>query len=362
MITETIFGKRPSDVTVSKITYNTDDFDASESLIEGMIYSEQSYLNIIRENMMALHYGLKDESIEILQEGIGDFFKSIGDFFARMIEKFKEMMKRLFMVINAYMGSFDKFLTKYADELKKLDPDFEIKGFDFSFNGDIPKIDRIHAIIHEFNTDISELGSMSKADVMKEREEFTSESYNNKVRAEVLGSTSSINSENFQAEARKKFRSGTDDEIDIKVNKGVLENTISGYSELKKTYKECTSQRDKIILLLESMRTFFGRGSSVAHSEGEKVIQSHTISVSDSGSSINKDEPVHAKDTSDNLAKINLFYSYKLTQAKELGGITIIAFTEKVNAFKQAIKQSENIIRRSIHAAKVKTSEGSESK
>jgi hypothetical protein len=347
-----LFGPKPETQTVNKLSYATDDFDVTESMLENFIAMEQLFTGITRDQMTAMHYGIIEENYEVLEEGFRDFFASAVEFFKSMARKFSEFMKRIFMVINAYLGSFDKFLEKYKDHIAKLNPDFTIKGYNFQFDTRVPNIDRIKGIVNDFNSELADVDKITKAGIMKEREEFTSEVYTDKIRAEVIGVSSSISKENYLKEVQRKFHSGAEEAIDIKVDKAVLNATVSGHSELKKTYKECAQQRDRVILLIDSMKTFFERGVNINYSGENRVIQAHTIGFNDEGSRVHTTDAVNSSNNTSNHERLNLFYNFKLLQSKELGGIVVTAVIEKVNSLKQALKQSEYIIRKSLMSKK----------
>jgi hypothetical protein len=346
-----MFGTNTQSESLNKISHATDDFDITAAMLESFIVLEQVFTDINRNQMTSMHYGVIEENYDILEEGFRDFFSSAVEFFKSMVKKFTEFMKRIFMMINAYIGNFDKFLENYKDRIEKLNPDFTIQGFKFEFDSRVPHIDRIRSIINDFNSELSDVDKITKEGIMKEREEFTSDIFVNKIRAEVIGASGSITKDNYLRTIKQKFRSGSDETENIKVDSTVLKNTVSGYPDLKKTYKECSQQRDRVILLIESMKTFFERGVNINYSGDNKVLQAHNVSINDDGSRIDKGDAVDTKNSTSNHEKLNLFYSFKLLQAKELGGIAVTAAIEKVNALKEALKQSEQIIRRSLHSS-----------
>jgi hypothetical protein len=97
----------------SRITYENEDFDVTQSCLESLLIIEDAYYEINKNHIQATHIALKEQNIQILTEGFGDFINSVVKFFDNLLKRFKEFMRKVFMVINAYFGDFDKFLSKY---------------------------------------------------------------------------------------------------------------------------------------------------------------------------------------------------------------------------------------------------------
>ena len=345
--------KKQATQTPLRLRQETEEFDVTQSLLESLIELEDSFFTITRDHMVATHMYLKDENVEILEEGFKDFYNAAVEFFEKLLKKFKEFMSKVFMYIQSWIGGFDKFLSKYKDKLGNLNPDFSIRGYDYTFDSSVPQLNVIQIIINDYNSELSNLKNISKADITKEREEFTSEEYLAKMRAYILGASSPVYPDEFVEEARKVFRGGMTDDKEIKVTKSVLNKAVEDYAELKKTFNECVRQRDKTIILIESLKEFFKKSGSV-HYKGRdtKVIHTYRIEPKKDQGTIYRDEKIETTYSADNLEKINLFYDFKWKQAKEIGFMAVTAMTEKVNALKEALKQNEKIIRGSIFGRK----------
>ena len=346
IINEPIFGRKP--VEVSRISYEDDDFNATSSMLEALIPLEESFMEITREQIEAMYYGIIDDNIEILEEGLGDTLVKAAGFFNNLVKKFVDLLKKIFMVIRAFIGNFENFIKKYNKKIEEANPDFTIKGYNYDFEASIPRTDRVSAIVQHFNNELSSIDKMSKEDIAKEREEFISDHTLNKIRGEVIGAGGPVTKEDYVSELKKKYRSGTTDPIEIKVDKAYLNKVLNGYSDLKKVLNDTVKEQDRIVLLINSMKTFFERGVKYSRSGNLTTVQAHKIDFNESKSGVNKSETIAAEGTTENYEKLNVFYNFKFYQAKEIGSIVTIALVQKVDALKEALKQYEAVVRKAV--------------
>jgi len=348
VIYNNIFTNKPTAPT-SRLRCETDDFDISQSCLETMLILEEEYFDINKNHIQVTHLSMKEQSLEILTEGFGDFIDSVIRFFKNLMKRFTEFMKKVFMIINAYLGDFDAFLTKYKDHLQKLDPDFTIKGYDYVFQDSIPRLDKIDAIISDYNSELEQLDGKKKGDIIKEKDKYVASTQMNKLRAYVLGMSGEIEEDEFVKTARKLYRKGEDEETDIEVKKSYLTKIINDYPHTKKLYNDAVKERDKVMALIDSMKLFFEKSASVYYKGNNKTIGMNKIEKKESGYGIkNTGNKVEKNYAFSDLEKINTFYNFKFTQAKELGNICVTAMVEKVNALKEALKLYRVIVRKSM--------------
>jgi hypothetical protein len=348
MIYQNIFSKKPETKT-SRIHFETEDFDYTHRLLENESLLEDNFFDIMRDQMMVTHLALKESSVEILQEGFGDFMNSAVEFFKKMLERFKEFMTKIFMYLHAYMGNFEKFLTKYKDTLKNLEPDFQIEGYEYSFRNDVPKLDKLKNIVSSYSNELSEIEKLTKADVIKKRKEYLSSETLDAVRGHVIGASSPIISEEYLATVKRLFRNGADKSEMIQVNKTRLLKAIEDYDVLKKLKKECEQEREKTISLVDSIKDFFNRSSAVHYKDDKKVMYMHDVQINQAGDKAQiSGERRDIDYNGSRMEAINLFFSLKFVEAKEIGSMATTVSIEKVHALKEAIKLTQTIIRKSL--------------
>jgi hypothetical protein len=348
MIYQNIFSKKP-EIKTSRLHLETEDFDYTHRLLENESILEDNFFDIMRDQIMVTHLALKESSVEILQEGFGDFINSAVEFFKKMLARFKEFMTKIFMYLHAYMGNFEKFLTKYRDTLRNLEPDFQIEGYEYSLRSDVPKLDKLKNIVSTYNNELSEIDKLTKADVIKKRREYLSSETLDAVRGHIIGSSTPVISEDYLATVKRTFRNGADKSEMIQVNKTRLLKAIEDYDVLKKFKKECEQEREKTIRLVESIQDFFNRSAAVHYKGDKKVMYMHNVQINHTG-----DKAQTSGDRQDvdyngsRMEAINLFFSLKFVEAKEIGSMATTASIEKVHALKEAINLTQTIIRKSL--------------
>ena len=346
---ENIFSKTIKSSNNKLNDYNKDNFNVTESYLELLLVLEESYFNINSDHMRVTHLALKESNIEILTEGIGDFIHSVIKFFKDLLNRFTKFIKSIFMVIYAYIGDLDSFITKYKDKLKELNPNFTVKGYKYTFESNIPKLNEVTNVINDYNNELSQVHTMSKADIIKEREEFTSETFMNKVRAKVIGVSGEVASDDFLDRTKSIYRNNEDKvPQEISVDKMYLNSIIENYSNLKKVFTDTTSERDKVITLITSMKNFFEKSASTYYKDTNKMMGMHSISLNSNSSGIVKDERVEHQYDMKKMDVINTFFNFKYTQSKEIGNICVTAIIEKVNALKECMKMNKMIIHKSL--------------
>lgn len=324
-----------------------EDFDLSTSVLESLLILEDSYLQITRENMLATLISEKDGDLVIMQEGLVDLVKSSVLFFATLIKKIKEVTDRFFMFIRAYIGNFDKFLSKYKQAIDEAEPDFTINTFNYTFETNVPKLDKLKELVQNYNRDLGDVPKRDKSDLIDERDRFTSDSYFDGIRGYVLN-RGSVGRDEFHERTRALYRNNETTPSSVRVDKDYLKKAVSNYGELKKTYHNCRAQNDQVLLLLGNLQSFFEKNPFVHYKGDEKVIYAHQLSIRDNGHDLEREGRYDTPYSSTALDKYNLYFNYKLKLAKEIGSISSYAVVEKIAALKEALTTTEKIVRRSV--------------
>jgi len=341
-----IFNKNNSNNKSIKTLLTTDDidFDTSQSCLEYFILLEEDYFNINKEHLQSAHIANKDKNMEIIREGFNDFINSVISFFKNLLDKFKEFMKRIFMIIYAYLGDFEKFLDKYKEQLRGLDPKFNVKGFKYSFKSNIPNLDIINNIINSYNSELNDIDNMTKDKIIEQREKFMATANLNKIRANIISVSGEVSSEDYLKDVKKIFRDGNEEKIDIEVNKSFLTTVIADYPFLKKNYSDAIKERDDIIAVIEKIKSFFEKNASVYYKGKDKTIGTKLLNRS--GNKIQTGDNVEKNYSESKINLINTFFSFKFAQSKEIGSMCTIACIEKVNALKECLSFYREIIKR----------------
>ena len=282
--------------------------------------------------------------MEILQESFSDFIHSVISFFKNLLDKFKEFMKRIFMIIYAYLGDFEKFLDKYKEHLRGLDPKFTIKGFKYTFKSNIPNLDIIDNIINSYNSELNDIDNMTKDKIIEEREKFMATSNLNKIRANIIGISGEVDSDEYLKDVKKIFRDNNDEKIDIDVNKSFLTTVIADYPFLKKQYSDSIKERDNIITVIEKIKSFFEKSASIYYKGKDKTIGAKLLNRNGNKAQVGDNVEKSYSESKINL--FNTFFSFKFIQSKEVGSMCTMASIEKVNALKECLSFYRDIIKK----------------
>ena len=354
MITGHIFtNKKNSSDRLSDyyIGEGSNNYDYEIDALESMVDLNNQYYSIMKEHLQITYLGIKENNSEILEEGFSDFLKGVKDFFVNIIKHITEFFKKAYTYILAYIGDFEKFLQKNKDLITAAKPDFNIGGYEYTFDGNVPNTSRIETIISEFNSDVRELSSMKMADVTKLREKYNTEAVE-KIRAEVLGVTGGISYSDFMEEVKKRFRNGESEEKDIHIDSSKLNHIVDNYPNMSKLLKETQKDRDKTLKILNDMKTFFERNASVRYEGNAKKI--HTSTISADNDTFKKVEGVSYKYSDDAIKIANNYFNFRFQQSKELSTILSNVFQEKVKALRECLTFYRQAVRSSIFSKKEK--------
>lgn len=334
----------------SNIIYENANFCFEHTLLDIEYILEDTYFDINRDHMTAVHIGIKSNNSNILQEGFNDFINSAVEFFKKMIAKFTDFMKRVFMYLNAYIGDFEKFIKRHHKALSVKYPDFTIQGYKFTIDNNLPNTSLIDEMISEYNSEISNVSSMTKAEIVKKRTDTMGVKNMNKIRGQLLNISENIEKDDFSDKVKNIFRDGDSTTDMITVNHDLLNDILNNYSNLVKQFKDAKKQKDKMISLLENIKSFFEKSASLQYIEGKKSIVANNIEVNSNKNSISKSGSSTVDHSPDTLVLYNTYFNFKFAYAKELSSMCVTIMSEKVSAMKEELKQCKDIVRRCISA------------
>jgi hypothetical protein len=323
------------------------DMDIMITVMEDLTRMENDAFTIHLNNMHSKYSAMHENSLEIIQEGFGDFINSCVNFFKALIKKIGVFFDKVMMFVRAYIGDFDKFLTKYKSELIKKTPDFTIQGYDYTFKPGIPDMSIVEHIISGYNSELRELSTnTTKGYVVELRAKYASDEFFDTVRGKCMGKSAKVSSANFASDLKKEFRSGESDTKEVKVNATVLRGCIEDYPKLKTSLTDLTKTKGNITSLMTSLMSFFQEGTHVYFKENDKVIGADQLKRNDY--SVDAVDRTTEKFSPERLTIYNSFYDYKFKQARELSQIAIISITSKIDALKEALKMYRTIVRQSM--------------
>lgn len=339
-----------------KYSFNTHQiiYDDANFLSE-MCELDDLYFNIIKEDIQAHHaYRMIGDS-DILLESASSIASSIKKFFSKLIEKIKEFFRKAFMKVNAHFMDIDKFVTKYEKELDNIkDVNFNIVGYKFTL-GDPPSTEPFKRIVDTYNGDISKIkGIKNKNEIKKKSNEDLSDDNIRKIKLEVLGTGAKITDfDDYLVECRKHYRNGETDTTSIEVDTAMFRQTVSGVSELVKKKKEAEKLRDDVISLLRKTESFFEKKIATLYIDGNKKFDVKTLDISNNKLKTETKYEDFSSSTQEEI--LDAYMGYKAKYLKQVSSIITIAMTEYVNAYKDQVKLSREIIIKSLSKSNQET-------
>lgn len=283
----------------------------------------------------------------LLNESFSDFTGKVKEIIDKFLKFIKSLFERFITALHKLIKS-DKYLKKNKDKFTKFnsEDEFEYKGYIYSFNDAVPVIN----VLAEFKTDFVGLNpddlTGDKANNKKvlnkafaDMKSNINENYYDKIRAEVLGKEGSIYKEDFHSELVEIFRSGQSEKENITVNSDLLSlqyTFFEGYekmiSSIKRTKNEIEKGYKEVEKLVQKMTT--------KNPNDVSGILNFTLGISDKSATFEVDSEV--------MNTIDLFIKSKCNQIVEMQSIHSLAFGSKLDATKEAYKQSKDILYKAL--------------
>lgn len=342
-----IFLNRTVDPNVKAPTMQHTDSESSSEYfglaIESVMIMEKEYRDLVLEHLTAIHYANLDQDEELAFEGFKDMLGSARTVFDNVISKFKEAINNINRFITAYLASFDIFIREHGEYLKNKDVSFEYEMFDYTFSPNVPNVSRIDAIVKGFNDDLRDLDNRSASDIADERLKYDSDDYMDELRGEVLGMDRPVMLSEYAQATKSVYRDGQTDKHRTTITKATLGDIVNGYPELKRMSKDVAKERDRVVIILDRMKTFFEASFSTKYRDSQRVSSTRTLNVN--GTSVTADERIDHNSEYKTTAKLDALYSYRLHQSKTMAGIMVMAVTAKVDAVRENINTYRTIAR-----------------
>lgn len=339
--------------TVSQVTSHQINLDG---VIKDPIY--ESYLalsqleslasEVTNTHIQSSYMGIREGSDDIVKEGLGDFIEGTVRFFKRLIEKLMEFVKQASLYMTSLFGSFDKFLDRNKEKLLADFKEFSIYGHEYTIKDEVPKTSPMVDLVSEFNKDVSSFDNVTKSNIVEQRRAFFEEGAVDKLRGAIIDK-GPIRSEDFRETLKTMFRNGADEEKEIRVDKAKLGEYIKGYRDLKKTFDDTRKSRVKLEQAYRLMESFFARGAKTEYVGNVKKTRLQGVEdLNIQDGKLNRGEFNDYQMTTGKVEIANLFYQFKWKQAQEISSYSFQAYTERVDAIREAVKFYEKVIRKSI--------------
>lgn len=308
--------------------------------------SQHIYENSVRAEYM---YNLTGNQ-EFVTEGFTDALKTMGHAIKTLIARIKDFFVSFLRSIKSYSMSLERFAKEYKDDLLKADCDFKIMGYNFNVmsSKDIDMSD-FNRLVATYNTVINDIKKSSLNDIVKEGNEFLSDTNLNEIRARVIGMNGAISKDDYIDEVKKFYR-GSKDPVSIHVTSFTVKSILDDVDKLVKMRNAAVKDRDTIIALLSKAEMFFDRKADIIYKDSERMIGTRTIDVSSDNVVSTKDAPIDHDD--DIMKKVSQLLTIKYNETRALSSIINVAVTERANALKDMVIQNRRILGKAIRSPK----------
>lgn len=312
------------------------------------IYDFELAAGPIYENVaIAEHYYRLTGNSEFVTEGFSDMVASITNVFKKLIDKIIKFFKDILRAITSHSMNLKDFVKKYKDELSNLhDVDFEYTGYDFGvLKSKKPNMSAFQQIVQSYNGAIAIVDSLTKEHVNDQRIEWFKSENLDKLRADILGTSTPIRADNFADEIQKYYRGDTEAKP-IRITNASISEIINHVDDLCNSKRSAVEDRDKIIRLLNQAEVFFSRKVDTVYKGMSKVLMFKTLDIDQSEGKLSEDETTTTDPSY--LKNFQNMVSFKYDQTKTISVMITQVISERAKALAAQIKQERSILGKAL--------------
>lgn len=340
------------------IVENTIDDNSLPSLYheENLFISATKELSLIREEYMNANKILRKSILEadmdmvVINESFSDFLSKVKDIIKKIIDFIKSLFQRFITQLHKIVLS-DKYLLKHKDDFINFtsDDEFTYKGYTFTFNDNIPVVDPVaqydsDLIGLDFSTLNSDnIGEKIKTLYTQTNKEMKDETIYDSIRGKVLGKTNeTIFKEEFADELFEIYRDGNSYKSEMDITSSEVNECLTFLKSYDKLLQVTKKQKNNI----ESEYKKLEKHISTMVNKGDNAVKGLTaISFN---TTPNGDHTNDYNINSDTTIILNNYINAKCTEIVEMGNIHSLAFAAKLEAEKDAFKQSKEILYKAL--------------
>lgn len=236
----------PSELVTTKETSLEENYAMNETF--DFLLECQNDLNECRQKYYKTV--LECDNPYVINESYSEILNTIKNIIKKILAYIETLIKRFITQASKYIKS-DKYLYAMKKEIKKFPKGeyFEISGYNFTLNENIPAVD-IHGL--DLNNFRSELNKILKDDdidsviySLLELESNFTETKMNEIRGEILNK-SPIEEKDFTNQVFSVFRDNTSSESYIKIGQSEVFESLDEYFNINDKMKEVNSLYYKI--------------------------------------------------------------------------------------------------------------------
>lgn len=324
----------------------------TESVKEFNNYKKELYVNILESG----------ENYEIITESFSNFFDKAKEIIKKFLLYIKSMFNRFITLLHKSINN-EKHIISQKKELNKFNDshNFTIEGYEYTFKDNIPCIRTTISYKKDFvkldfddilkEKDPNKVVKMIDAQYGRLVQELNNDRYD-VFRQEVISGDSPIYVEDFAKELSAVYRNGayekdtiTIDSYKVSTSLDRFENRKEIETSIKKTKDSIEREYERVKKSIENM---------ISRNKDNDIHKLLNIEIN--GDYDAYSSPVYV--TQEALAKVDLFLKAKVSEIVELSNIHTMAFSYKLDAINECIKQDKQILYTALNRIQKDTKDG----
>ena len=293
---------------------------------------------------LTLYKSLSEASTEtVVLESFSSFFSAVKDIIDKFLKFLKQIIERFWITINKLVKS-DKFLKKRKDDFRKFNEDceFDITGYEYTFNPDVPLANAVLDITKDFYSNLRPENSNMSADYIKSlNDQFKyNETWYDGFRARLLKKDGEyITANDFGEELFKVFRNDTMDTDSITITSDIVIDAYRRYDNYDDLRKQTERERKDIERSYNRLQDDIKRLSNKSNLTPAAI---HNM-LDNSNAAYNKIDgvdPTSGNPVSANFAIVfDIYAKNQVDKIQRCSDIHLLAYGAKLDALKEALKQ-----------------------
>lgn len=282
----------------------------------------------------------------LVLESFSDFFAGVRDIINKFIKFLKKIVDKFIVSLNKLVKS-DNYIKKHKDLFNHIESDmeFEFKGFDYTFDPNIPSpnaalgfndslFDDLYGNEKRSLTTQSVKDSIIAMDLEKDYDEF---------RAKVIGKDGdTLYVSEFSQELYKVYRNGNSDTTSITADSSYIRKCLNRFLDYNKIQSEVTHQRDEIIRAYERVQ----KQVQETTKRNTDLDKQAFLSRLPNNTTITDIETTAGGTmmAAELMTQIDVYVRAKIDQIQEYSNIHLLAFGGKLDAMKECLYQDKNVL------------------
>jgi hypothetical protein len=272
----------------------------------------------------------------VIRESFSEFFTSVKNFIKKIIKFLKKLIAKFWVRINSLFMR-DKYIEAHKDQLAKFssDHEFDISGYNFGFDEDIPSINVLQNLdqsIADFKIDGK---AKSKDDLQKAYDAFidkkNSNNYLDNLRKECIKAKSNIDEVDFKDALFKVYRSGDKSKIKLTVTNAIVTEALAFFTNYEKMKTSTQRHADNVERVYNSIQKNLNK---VNQTTVDGINQVSIDDFVDNGKDVSTDK----------IALYDLFMKAKSQEIQLISNMHLMAFSAKLDALKECFDQDKKIM------------------